>query len=256
MAPNERSERTEIVENLERSRQEFLAAVAGLTESQAKVRPDPERWSVLDCVEHVATVEERFLGWLEKAEKLDAPRVDKEKEAGLMARVPDRSTRVKAPEAVVPTGRFTTLGASARAIQRRTHAQHSVRRRSLGRSLLPGGRASALRADEWRRVSDYHRGPLRGGTPSRSGKRAPRWRPSAKGHNRRMDSRRKFIGAMATGLASTLASLLGRRARRERPRACRHHRRRAARHGTGSSGAGLPQRGDRRVRRRVQQALG
>jgi hypothetical protein len=106
MAPKER---TEIVDNLERSRQEFMDAVAGLTETQAKARPDPERWSVLDCVEHVATVEERFLGWLEAAEKLDAPRVDKEKEWGLMARVPDRSVRVKAPDAVAPAGRFQTL---------------------------------------------------------------------------------------------------------------------------------------------------
>jgi hypothetical protein len=106
MAPEER---TEIVQNLERSRQEFLAAVAGLTDSQAKIRPDPERWSVLDCVEHVASVEERFLGFLQKAEKLDQPRIDKEKEAGLMVRIPDRSTRVKAPEAVWPTGRYTTL---------------------------------------------------------------------------------------------------------------------------------------------------
>jgi hypothetical protein len=102
-------EKTEIVQNLERSREEFLASVAGLTEAQAAIRPDPERWSVLDCVEHVAFVEERFLGWLLKAEKLDAPRIDKAKEAGLMARVPDRSTRVKAPEAVVPGGRFATL---------------------------------------------------------------------------------------------------------------------------------------------------
>jgi len=102
-------ERTEIVDNLERSRQEFLAAVEGLSESQAKTRPDPERWSVLDCVEHVACVEERFLGWLEAAEKLDAPRIDKEKEAGLMVRIPDRSTRAKSPEAVLPTGRFATL---------------------------------------------------------------------------------------------------------------------------------------------------
>ncbi len=106
MAPEER---TEIVQNLERSRQEFLTAVAGLSEAQSKVRPGPERWSVLDCVEHVAIVEERFLGWLQKAEKLDTPRIDKEKEAGLSARIPDRSARAQAPEAVVPTGRFTTL---------------------------------------------------------------------------------------------------------------------------------------------------
>jgi hypothetical protein len=107
MAP---AERTEIVENLERSRQEFMAAVVGLTEAQAQARPDPERWSVLDCVEHVAIVEDRFLGWLEAAKKSDQPRVDKEKEAGLMVRIPDRSARAKSPEAVLPTGRFATLG--------------------------------------------------------------------------------------------------------------------------------------------------
>ena len=106
MAPQERSE---IVQNLERSRQEFIAAVAGLTESQAKARPDPARWSVLDCVEHVTSVEERFQGWLNSAKKLDAPCVDKEKEALLTGRVPDRSVRVQAPEAVVPAGRFLTL---------------------------------------------------------------------------------------------------------------------------------------------------
>jgi uncharacterized damage-inducible protein DinB len=106
MAPQEK---IEIVQNLERSRQEFIAAVAGLNEAQAKVRPDPARWSVLDCVEHVTRVEERFLGWLEAANKLDTPRIDKEKEAALMARIPDRSVRAQSPEAVLPTGRFVTL---------------------------------------------------------------------------------------------------------------------------------------------------
>lgn len=106
MAPQERSE---IVHNLERSREEFLAAVAGLTDEQAKAKPDPERWSVLECVEHVATVEERFLGWLEQAQKLDARRMDREKELRLMAMIPDRSVRLKAPEAAVPTGQYTKL---------------------------------------------------------------------------------------------------------------------------------------------------
>jgi uncharacterized damage-inducible protein DinB len=111
MAPRESTEIVpdEIVKHLERSRQEFIAAVAGLNEAQAKVRPDVARWSVLDCVEHVTMVEERFLGWLESAQKLDAPRVDKEKEANLLVRVTDRSTRAQSPEAVLPTGRFTTL---------------------------------------------------------------------------------------------------------------------------------------------------
>jgi len=106
MAPEEK---LEIVQHLERGRQEFLASVAGLSEWQVTIRPDPARWSVLDCVEHVTTVEERFLGWLENAKKLDEPRIDKQKEAGLLARVADRSTRAQSPEAALPVGRFTTL---------------------------------------------------------------------------------------------------------------------------------------------------
>jgi DinB superfamily len=99
MAPQEK---IEIVQSLERSRQEFIGAVAGLNDARAKLRPDPARWSVLDCVEHVTSVEERFQGWLNSAKKLDVPRIDKEKEALLTGRVPDRSVRV-------PTGRFLTL---------------------------------------------------------------------------------------------------------------------------------------------------
>jgi uncharacterized damage-inducible protein DinB len=106
MAPEERSE---IVQHLERGRAEFLASVAGLSASQVTMRPDPARWSVLDCVEHVTMVEERFLGWLDNANKLDQPRIDKQKEAGLLTRVADRSTRAQSPEAVLPTGRFATL---------------------------------------------------------------------------------------------------------------------------------------------------
>jgi uncharacterized damage-inducible protein DinB len=106
MAPEER---TEIVEHLERSRQEFMAAVSGVNEEQAKVRPDPDRWSVLECVEHVTSVEERFLGFLKVAPKTDTPSVDKEQEAGIMVRITDRSTRLQSPEIARPTGRFTTL---------------------------------------------------------------------------------------------------------------------------------------------------
>jgi uncharacterized damage-inducible protein DinB len=111
MAPQEKIEmdKLEIVQHLERGRAEFLASVAGLSAAQVTIRPDPARWSVLDCVEHVTMVEERFLGWLENAKKLDEPRIDKQKEAGLLTRVADRSVRAQSPEAVLPTGRFTTL---------------------------------------------------------------------------------------------------------------------------------------------------
>ncbi|HUI77336.1 MAG TPA: DinB family protein [Bryobacteraceae bacterium] len=106
MAPGERSE---IVQILEDSRKVFTDAAAGVSEAQAKTNPAEGRWSVLQCVEHVTIVEERFLGFLESAGRLDSPAIDAKKEAELLALVADRSARAQAPEPVQPTGRYPTL---------------------------------------------------------------------------------------------------------------------------------------------------
>src|SRR5437588_12448039 len=100
---------TEILIVLENSRLEFNAASEGVLEEQAQTAPAPGRWSVLDCVEHVTTVEERFLGWLENGKMLDTPRIDPQIEAELAARVRNRATKAEAPEAARPVGRFATL---------------------------------------------------------------------------------------------------------------------------------------------------
>ena len=102
-------ERTKIVEILEKSREQFNATVGAISEAQSTLKPDPARWSVLECVEHVATAEGMFLGWLEGAQRMDAPRVDPQREAELAASVANRSTRAQAPERVQPAGRFATL---------------------------------------------------------------------------------------------------------------------------------------------------
>src|SRR5579864_4553026 len=106
MAPEERSE---IVEVLEQSRTVFNDAAKGFSESQAAASPAAGRWSVLQCIEHVTTVEERFLGFLERAGRLDSPLIDPKKESDLMARVTNRTTRAEAPEPVRPMGRFASL---------------------------------------------------------------------------------------------------------------------------------------------------
>jgi hypothetical protein len=97
-----------LVEVLESGRQDFLDAVSGVTESAASTKPAPERWSVLECVEHVVTVEERFQGWLEGGAAATKER-DPQNETRLFTMVTDRSSKVTAPEAVVPTGRFQSF---------------------------------------------------------------------------------------------------------------------------------------------------
>ena len=106
MSPQTRSE---IIHILESSREEFNAAAGGVAEEHAKSKPAPERWSVLDCVEHVTFVETRVLVRLQETPPGGAPPVDKQKEADLAARVPNRSVRAEAPEALRPVGRYATL---------------------------------------------------------------------------------------------------------------------------------------------------
>jgi len=102
-------ERIEIVQILESSREAFNSACDGVAEEHAKSQPAPDRWSVLDCVEHVTLVEQRVLGRMEQTPTGEAPPVDKQKEAHLALRVPDRTERAVAPEAIRPTGRYGSL---------------------------------------------------------------------------------------------------------------------------------------------------
>ncbi len=109
--------KTEIVQTLENGRQEFLETVIGLSEADAQARPQPGRWSVLDCIEHVSTVEEVFLGRIENAPRQGAPEINRQHEADLASRVKDRSNRVEAPEFVRPSGRYRSMADALEAFQ-------------------------------------------------------------------------------------------------------------------------------------------
>jgi uncharacterized damage-inducible protein DinB len=91
------NETNEVLELLADSRDSLNTAAANVEESRAAVRPETGQWSVLECIEHVTNVEERFLARLAEAERLNEPRIDKEKEAALAARVGRRVSQVSTP---------------------------------------------------------------------------------------------------------------------------------------------------------------
>ena len=80
-----------------------------LTEEQARTRPAPDPWSVLECLEHVNFVERRFLRMVRESEAGPPAERDAAREAALMERVTDRSNRRTAPEAVHPAGRYRSI---------------------------------------------------------------------------------------------------------------------------------------------------
>src|SRR5215475_9402966 len=60
-------ERAKVIQWLEESRKEFLAAIDGVTEQQWKWKPAPERWSVGETAEHVVLAEAALFANVRKA---------------------------------------------------------------------------------------------------------------------------------------------------------------------------------------------
>ena len=87
----------------------LLEVLCGVTETLAARVPTPERWSILQCVEHVA-LGERYLLSLIKSSKFNGkPLIHDQREILIAARGADRSVRTESPPDVLPKGSFSSL---------------------------------------------------------------------------------------------------------------------------------------------------
>jgi hypothetical protein len=104
-------ERTKVVNWLEESRKEFLAAIDGVTAEQWKWKPAPERWSVGETAEHIVLAEAALFGNVQKAVASPANPVWEEKTKGktefIVQVMAPRLGKATAPEPIVPTGKMT-----------------------------------------------------------------------------------------------------------------------------------------------------
>jgi hypothetical protein len=94
---------------LESTKKGVLEATKGLSEAQWNFKPAPDKWSVAECVEHIAAAEDLIRGMdADKVMKAPpAPGRDITKiDAGIMAMIPDRSQKAQAPDELKPTNRF------------------------------------------------------------------------------------------------------------------------------------------------------
>ena len=112
-------ERQKAIAELERSRDLVLAAIDGVSEANAGKKPAADRWSVLECTEHLALTERGIFAMMQGTLKTPAAseedRAKTRGKAAMLAKfMPDRSRRASAPVEVAPKGMFKTL-AEARA---------------------------------------------------------------------------------------------------------------------------------------------
>jgi uncharacterized damage-inducible protein DinB len=103
------ADRAQMLQLLSESRDNLVGAAAGVSDDQARIRPAQDRWSVLDCAEHVAIVENFLLKVLTTKLSPCAPSEERSREAFFLRSVANRTQKVMAPDMSHPSGRFATL---------------------------------------------------------------------------------------------------------------------------------------------------
>jgi hypothetical protein len=100
---------------LESTKRDVLDATKNLSPAQWNFKTAPDRWSIAECMEHIAAAEDYIRGQVESG-VMKAPAVPGRDvaaiDAGIVANVPERKTHYQAPEAIKPTNRFGSPQAS------------------------------------------------------------------------------------------------------------------------------------------------
>jgi hypothetical protein len=97
-----------LLTQLQETREIFLNSFAGVTEEQSRIKPAPDRWSVLDTVEHLTTAEGiqiKLISTQRTPRPADAPN----REGAFLHMIPQRVHKMESPEGAKPIGRFATL---------------------------------------------------------------------------------------------------------------------------------------------------
>jgi hypothetical protein len=105
------TDRKEGLAQLDRTRTGVVEATKGLSESQWKFKPAPDRWSVAEVLEHIALTEDMIFEHVSKTvmqAPAGVPERDYESVDGMvLSAIADRTQKVQAPEPVIPQGRWS-----------------------------------------------------------------------------------------------------------------------------------------------------
>lgn len=110
-APLTKTERTELLDHLDRTKELFLSEVADLTEAQWQFKAAEDRWSIAECAEHIAKSEGFIRGAVEGALETPANQDQLAKTGGktekILPLITDRSQKFQAPEGLQPSDETT-----------------------------------------------------------------------------------------------------------------------------------------------------
>jgi hypothetical protein len=103
------ADKDKAVQYLESTKKDVLDATKGLSPAQWNFKAAPDRWSIAECMEHIAAAEDYIRGMVVEKVMLapvvpgrDVVAID----AAIIENVPARKTKVQAPDEIKPTNRF------------------------------------------------------------------------------------------------------------------------------------------------------
>jgi hypothetical protein len=104
------ADRDRAMKYLESTKQGVLDATAGLSEAQWTFKAGPDRWSIAEVTEHIATAEGFLRGMIIEQVMKAPPRPDGENVEAIdemvISMVPDRTQHRQAPEPLKPANRY------------------------------------------------------------------------------------------------------------------------------------------------------
>ncbi|HVI45678.1 MAG TPA: DinB family protein [Chitinophaga sp.] len=99
-------DRALLISQLQQTKEKLLKDLEGLSDQQLEYKSAPDRWSVIECVEHITLAEKGFLDGVQQLVKQPAnpeKRSDvKVTDEGILTMVTDRSHKFKAPDPLQP----------------------------------------------------------------------------------------------------------------------------------------------------------
>jgi DinB superfamily len=103
------ADKEKTLQYLESTKKDVLDATKGLSSAQWNFKPAPDRWSIAECMEHIAAAEDYIRGNIingvmkaSAAPGRDVVAID----AAIIENVPARKNKVQAPEAIKPSNQF------------------------------------------------------------------------------------------------------------------------------------------------------
>lgn len=98
------AERKFAVDHLNKTRADLIASVQGLSEAQLNFKTAPDRWSVLECVQHITLASQGLFGLVQQTAKTpnDSNFKSGVTDSMFIAMVEDRTHKAQAPEPFKP----------------------------------------------------------------------------------------------------------------------------------------------------------